>query len=216
MRCRVDGENIPPGRFIPVAEKTGLIMHLGDWSLSTAATYARQLERQGSRIKVAVNVSRAQLLMPAFSKILHGVMTYTGVAPSQLELELTESLFMDKSEVVQKNLQAIIDVGISLALDDFGTGYSSLACLKDLPADKIKLDRAFVTGLPHDRRAFCVAKAVAQLAADLDITLVAEGVESKAQYEALREAGVAAVQGYYVARPANQAALEKWLSVVGV
>lgn len=212
MRCQTDGRSMPPAQFIPVAEKTGLIMHLGEWSLSTAAAYACHLVRQGTPMTVAVNISRAQLLTPAFSKTLHGVLAHTGLAPSLLELELTESLFMDRTDVVHRNLQAVIETGVTLALDDFGTGYSSLACLKDLPANKIKLDRAFVTGLPHDRRSFGVAKAVAQLASDLDVTLVAEGVETREQYEAMREAGIGAVQGFYVARPLAETALEEWLA----
>lgn len=211
MRCRVGNQNSPPGRFIPVAEKTGLIMHLGDWCLITAAGFIRHLDQQGIKINVAVNVSRAQLLTPSFAKSLHGVLAVTGISPAQLELEITESLFMDSSDAVQKNLHAVIEAGFPLALDDFGTGYSSLACLKDLPASKIKLDRAFVIDLPHDRRSFGVAKAVAQLAAELDITLVAEGVETKEQFDAMRAAGVTAVQGFYVARPMGEVALQHWL-----
>ena len=213
MRCRVGDEIVSPGRFIPVAEKTGLIVHLGDWSLVTAAGFINRLHFQGLNLKVAVNVSRAQLLAPAFAKSLHGVLAYTGIQPGQMELEITESLFMDSSDVVQKNLGAALEAGFPLALDDFGTGYSSLACLKDLPAGKIKLDRAFVIDLPHDRRSFGVAKAVSQLAADLGITVVAEGVETAEQYESLSEAGVTAIQGYFVAHPMSEVELQKWLAV---
>lgn len=213
MRCRVGDEIVPPGRFIPVAEKTGLIVHLGDWSLVTAAGFISRLHFQGLNLKVAVNVSRAQLQTPAFAKSLHGVLAYTGISSSQMELEITESLFMDSSEVVQKNLSAALEAGFPLALDDFGTGYSSLACLKDLPAGKIKLDRAFVTDLPHDRRSFGVAKAVSQLAGDLGITVVAEGVETAEQYESLCEAGVTAIQGFFVAHPMSETELQKWLAV---
>jgi diguanylate cyclase (GGDEF)-like protein len=212
MRCRVEDRVIPPGRFIPVAEKTGLIMHLGDWSLLTAAEFIGRLRLKGLDLKVAVNVSRAQLLIPAFAKMLHGVLAYTGIESSQMELEITESLFMDTADVVQKNLHAALEAGFPLALDDFGTGYSSLACLKDLPACKIKLDRAFVVDLPHDLRSFGVAKAVSQLAADLGITIVAEGVETKEQYDSLCMAGVTAIQGFYLARPMAETELLKWLA----
>jgi diguanylate cyclase (GGDEF)-like protein len=212
MRCRVGDEIIAPGRFIPVAEKTGLITHLGDWSLVTAAEFISRLRRQGLNLNVAVNVSRAQLLTPAFTRSLHGVLAYTDIKPEQLELEITESLFMDSSDAVQKNLSAALEAGFPLALDDFGTGYSSLACLKDLPAGKIKLDRAFVIDLPHDRRSFGVAKAVSQLAADLGITVVAEGVETAEQYESLCQAGVSAIQGFYIARPMGELELLKWIS----
>lgn len=214
MRCRVGDGVIPPGRFIPVAEKTGLIMHLGDWGLVTAGGFVRRLAQQGQHLKVAVNVSRAQLQTTSFTKSLHGMLAYTGIEAAQMELEITESLFMDASTVVQDNLRAAMEAGVSLALDDFGTGFSSLACLKDLPAHKIKLDRAFVVGLPNDRRAFSVAKAVAQLASDLGITVVAEGVETAEQYESLCEAGVTAIQGFHVAHPMGEAQLLNWLSTL--
>lgn len=212
MRCRVDGQIMAPGRFIPVAEKTGLISHLGDLSLVTAAGFLSRLHSRGLNLTVAVNVSRVQLQSPAFAKSLHGVLAYTGVDPRQLELEITESLFMDSSDVVRKNLREAIAAGFPLALDDFGTGYSSLACLKDLPASKIKLDRAFVIDLPLDFRSFGVARAVAQLAHDLGISVVAEGVETAEQLQSLREAGVTAVQGFHIARPMAEAALIDWLT----
>ncbi len=211
MRCRVGDVIIPPGRFIPVAEKTGLISHLGDWSLVTAAEFIQKLNGRGLNLKVAVNVSRAQLQTSAFAKSLHGMLAYTGISPDQMELEITESLFMDTSDVVQKSLHAALEAGFQLALDDFGTGYSSLACLKDLPASKIKLDRAFVVDLPNDMRSFCVAKSVSQMAADLGITLVAEGVETVEQYDCLRQAGVTVIQGYFLARPMGEMELQKWL-----
>jgi len=213
MRCRVDGQVMPPGRFIPVAEKTGLISHLGDWSLVTAAGFVSQLAARGADLTVAVNVSRVQLQNSGFSRSLHGVIAYTGVDPGRLELEITESLFMDSSDVVRRNLRAAMEAGFPLALDDFGTGYSSLACLKDLPAAKIKLDRAFVVDLPDDYRSLGVARAVAQLAGDLGISVVAEGVETEAQLNALRDAGVTAVQGYYIARPMAESDLLNWLSL---
>jgi EAL domain-containing protein (putative c-di-GMP-specific phosphodiesterase class I) len=101
--------------------------------------------------------------------------------------------------------------GVSLAIDDFGTGYSCLANLKDIPATKLKLDRAFVCVLPHDRRALSVVRAITQLGRELGMTIVAEGVETKAQYDALAEVGVDAIQGYYLARPMDGKALVDWL-----
>ncbi|MFZ5483986.1 MAG: putative bifunctional diguanylate cyclase/phosphodiesterase [Pseudomonadota bacterium] len=211
MRCQVDGQHMPPGRFIPVAEKTGLVSHLGDWSLMSAAETIGRLNRLGLALRLAVNVSRVQLQCPGFAKSLHGVIACTGVDPGLLELEITESLFMDTSDVVRKNLRAAMAAGFPLALDDFGTGYSSLACLKDLPAAKIKLDRAFVVDLPHDMRSFGVARAVAQLAGDLGISVVAEGVETAQQMAVLGEAGVHSVQGFHIARPMPEADLFEWL-----
>lgn len=211
MRCHVEDETIPPVKFIPVAEKTGLIIRLGEWSLLQGARHARQLQDLGLRTKVAINVSRAQLLAPKFSQALHGAMLCADVNPELIELELTESLFMDVSDAVQKNLREARECGVGLAIDDFGTGYSCLANLKDIPATKLKLDRAFVQVLPEDRRALAVVKAMIQLGRELGMTVVAEGVENQEQHEVLAAAGVDAVQGYHHARPMEEDALHHWL-----
>ncbi len=211
MRCSVGGESLSPGKLIPVAEKTGLVVRLGEWSMTNAALYARLLRDSGLPTRVAVNVSRAQLTAPRFVEAMHGAMAYADVAPELFELELTESLFMDVSDVVQSNLLSARRAGVSLAIDDFGTGYSCLANLKDIPATKLKLDRAFVCVLPHDRRALSVVRAITQLGRELGMTIVAEGVETKEQYDALAEVGVDAIQGYYLARPMDGKALVDWL-----
>lgn len=211
MRCNVDGDNIPPGKFIPVAEKTGLVIRLGEWSLLQGATYARQLQDAGHHTKVAINVSRAQLVSPKFTQALHAALICSNVSPDLVELELTESLFMDISDTVQKNLKNAIAAGVRLAIDDFGTGYSCLANLKDIPAGKLKLDRAFVTVLPEDRRALSVVKAVTHLGHDLGMTVVAEGCERREQIDALLEAGVDAIQGFYYAKPMPEEQLLPWM-----
>ena len=211
MRCTVEGAALPPARFIPVAEKTGLIIRLGEWSLLAGARQASHLAAAGHRTKVAINVSRAQLASPKFAQALHAALLCADVSPELIELELTESLFMDISETVQANLHAARKAGVGLAIDDFGTGYSCLANLKDIPATKLKLDRAFVVVLPHDRRAFAVVKAMAQLGRELGMTVVAEGVEDPAQIEALREAGADAIQGFVHARAMPEETLLQWL-----
>ncbi len=211
MRCTVEGETLPPARFIPVAEKTGLIIRLGEWSLLAGARQASHLAAAGHRTKVAINVSRAQLASPKFAQALHAALLCADVSPELIELELTESLFMDISETVQANLHAARKAGVGLAIDDFGTGYSCLANLKDIPATKLKLDRAFVVVLPEDRRAFAVVKAMAQLGRELGMTVVAEGVEDPAQIEALREAGADAIQGFVHARAMPEETLLQWL-----
>jgi len=118
---------------------------------------------------------------------------------------------MDVSNVVQANLRAAREAGVGLAIDDFGTGYSCLANLKDIPATKLKLDRAFVVVLPHDRRAFAVVKAMTQLGRELGMTVVAEGVEEQSQLDSLQEAGVDSVQGYIYARPMPAHRLPQWM-----
>lgn len=212
MRCSVNGGDIPPAKFIPVAEKTGLVVRLGEWSLLQGAMYARRLQDAGCGTKVAINVSRAQLGSSKFSHALNAALICSNVRPELVELELTESLFMDISEIVQNNLKNVIASGVSLAIDDFGTGYSCLASLKDIPARKLKLDRAFVTVLPEDQRALSVVRAMTRLGHDLGMTIVAEGCEKMEQIDVLLDAGVNAIQGFFYARPMPEEAMLSWLN----
>ena len=211
MRCHIHGESLPPAKIIPVAEKTGLIIRLGEWSMLKAAQHAKWLRDIGLPTKLAVNVSRAQLTAPRFVEALYAAVYYADVQPELLELELTESLFMDVSDVVQSNLLAAREIGLSLAIDDFGTGYSCLANLKDIPATKLKLDRAFVRVLPTERRSLAVVRAITQLGRELGMTIVAEGVETWEQHRALVDVGVDAVQGFLHARPMEAETFQDWL-----
>lgn len=209
MRC--PAHHLAPGEFIPIAEKTGLIMRLGEWSLLEGARFAKYLSVAELQTVVSINVSRAQFLAPNFSQTLHAALLCADVDPELIELELTESLFMDNSKLVQANLRAALNTGVKIAIDDFGTGYSCLATLKDITASKLKLDRAFVVALPHDKRAFAVVKAIAQLGEDLGMRVVAEGVENQQQLDALHETGVHTIQGYFYARPMPENELMAWL-----
>ncbi|GAA5184224.1 hypothetical protein GCM10025771_37750 [Niveibacterium umoris] len=211
MRCSADGETVSPVRFIPVAEKTGLVVRLGEWSMLYGAMFAHRLAALGLGTKVAINVSRAQLTAPKFSQALHAALLCSDAPPELIELELTESLFMDVSEVVQSNLLAAKMAGVSLAIDDFGTGYSCLANLKDIPASKLKIDRAFIKVLPHDLRALAIVRAITNMARELGMTVVAEGVETPEQQAALEDVGVDAIQGFLHARPMDGDALITWL-----
>lgn len=211
MRCTIEGESILPDKFIPVAERTGLITRIGEWSLLQGAMYARQLQDAGYNTSVAINVSRAQLVSPKFAQALHAALICSNVKPELVELELTESLFMDTSETVQNNLKNAIAVGVGLSIDDFGTGYSCLANLKDIPAKKLKLDRAFVTVLPADRRAMSVVRSMTQLGHELGMSIVAEGCETQEQIDALFDVGVDAIQGFFYARPMPQEEMLAWL-----
>ena len=210
MRCQVGNQIIPPARFIPVAERSGLIIRLGEWTLMSAAQFLTRMHQAGRAMNVSVNVSRAQLLAPKFFQTLHAAVLLNNVLPDWLELEITESLFMDQSYIVQENLCNIMASGFKLAIDDFGTGYSCLAALKDLPAHKLKLDRVFIRDIPNDKRSAAVVKAVVQMALDLDMIVVAEGVETLAQYDALCEVGVSAIQGFYLAEPMDEKKLLSW------
>lgn len=211
MRCTIDGQVLAPSVFIPVAEKTGLIIRLGEWTLSQGALFARRLQEAGHDIKVAVNISRAQLLSPHFSQVLSSALIYAKVPAERLELELTESLFMDMSNTVQENICDARAAGVTLAIDDFGTGYSCLANLKDIHAAKLKLDRAFAAALPEDPRAYAIVKAMTRLGQELGMIVVAEGVETEAQMQALRQARVDAAQGHLYAMAMPGDTFLEWL-----
>lgn len=211
MRCQVEGRSISPASFIPVAERTGLIVRLGEWSLLQGARCAARLRAHSCEAKVAINVSQAQLRSSSFLKVLHGALICADVPAGGIELELTESLFMDASFTVQSNLRGAREAGVGLAIDDFGTGFSSLSNLKDLPATKLKFDRAFIRELPDDRRAFAIVRAMTQLAGELGMIVVAEGVETREQLAASHAAGVDATQGFIHAHPMPEESLLSWI-----
>jgi diguanylate cyclase (GGDEF)-like protein len=196
---------VPPLAFIPMAEETGLIVALGRWVLDAACRQAAALNAahgrpDGSRTFVSVNLSARQFTQGDLIEDIRRTLTRTGLDPEALELEITESVLMDHSEAGIRTLSEIRDLGVRLVLDDFGTGYSSLAYLKHLPLDTIKIDRTFVAGIedPADRS---IVEAVVALAHGLGIGVVAEGIETKAQADKLRELGCDLGQGYLFSRP---------------
>jgi diguanylate cyclase (GGDEF)-like protein len=189
---------VAPDEFIGIAEDAGLIAEIGLWVLGRACAHAAQMKHP---IVVSVNVSPAQLLREDFASQALRVIAQSGLAPERLEIEVTESLFMDNSPQALANLHALREVGVRIALDDFGTGYSSLAYLRRFPFDTLKIDRAFVRELMtrHDARA--IVRTILELARTLGMSTIAEGVEEPAQLAVLREAGCGSVQGYLAARP---------------
>jgi diguanylate cyclase (GGDEF)-like protein len=189
---------IPPMNFIPMAEETGLIVELGEWVLNEACRVGVQ---KLPGLMVAVNVSAIQVVRDDFVLVVRKALSASGLPPQRLEIEITESLFIDASPKALKNLETLRQMGIRVALDDFGTGYSSLAYLRQFPFDTLKIDRAFVRELvtQHDARA--IVRSIVELAAALGMSTVAEGVEEPAQYELLRRAGCSGVQGFLIARP---------------
>ncbi len=189
---------VPPLNFIPMAEETGLIVELGEWVLDEACRVGAQ---HLPGLMVAVNVSPVQVVREDFVGVVRKALAASGLPPHRLEIEITESLFIDASPKALRNLETLRQMGIRVALDDFGTGYSSLAYLRQFPFDTLKIDRAFVRELvtQHDARA--IVRSIVELAAALGMSTVAEGVEEPAQYELLRRAGCAVVQGFLIARP---------------
>lgn len=194
---------VPPLAFIPLAEETGLIVPLGRWVLETACRQAakwRDARPNGPRLLMSVNLSSRQFVQPDLVEYVANILTETGLDPSTLELEITESVVMDHSEIGIRTLSRLRDMGVRLVLDDFGTGYSSLAYLKHLPLDTIKIDRTFVAGLDGEADR-SIVEAVIALAHGLRISVVAEGIETEAQFEILRAMGCDVGQGFLFARP---------------
>lgn len=211
MRCTVNGKNIPPARFFPVAEKSGLIVRLGEWSLLQGTRQAQLLNKSNLHTTVSINVSRGQLADYRFAQALHSAIMQAEIDPGLIELELSESLITDVSDMIQANLRNARDIGVGLAIDNFGTGLSCLANLKDIPATKLKLGRAFTMNLPENRRSLAVVKAMVQMGKDLGMTVIAEGVETKEQMQAVRALDMDGIQGYYYAKPMDVDMLSAWL-----
>ena len=193
---------VPPVRFIPVAEETGLIVPLGDWIMRSACTQAAAWQRAGwAQMPVAVNLSARQFLQPDIVARVAAILEETSLRPDLLELELTESLSMDSPEKSIAVLGALKALGVTLTLDDFGTGYSNLSYLKRFPLDKLKLDQSFVRDIAQSSEALAISQAVITLAHGLHLTVVAEGVETEEQLMLLRSQGCDEMQGYFFSKP---------------
>ncbi len=193
---------IPPSRFIPLAEESGLILEIGEWVLREACLALRRWRQHGlSDLSVSVNVSALQLLRGDFHDVVRRVLADTGIPPQALELELTESVLMANAEQTAGKLQAFRELGVSLAIDDFGTGYSSLAYLKRLPITTIKIDKAFIADVTHDPEDAAITTTVITMAHSLGLNVVAEGVETEGQMRFLDDHGCDEIQGYWLSQP---------------
>lgn len=209
---------ISPGDFISLAERHGLMSQLGTWVIEKAC--AQQAHWRNSampKLTIWVNISALQLFQGDLESQLATCLRRYQLKPSQIGLELTESVLLDeRAGDMRPRLQALRDQGYAIAIDDFGTGYSSLGYLKRLPVDKIKLDRAFIKELPHDQADASIVKAVLAMAEGMGLGVIAEGVETKEQCQFLVKAGCTSVQGFYFARPLPAAELEKRLVPIPV
>jgi diguanylate cyclase (GGDEF)-like protein/PAS domain S-box-containing protein len=194
---------VPPARFIPLAEETGLIVPIGEWVLRTACEQAAALphDARGEPLRVAVNLSARQFADESLIALVAQVLARSGLASAALELEITESLLMHNLEHTTRVLAALRESGVKLAMDDFGTGYSSLAYLKRFPVDSIKIDRSFIHGVPGDVDGESITQAVIAMAHSLRLRAIAEGVETAQQLEFLRSHGCDEIQGYFFSKP---------------
>jgi diguanylate cyclase (GGDEF)-like protein len=189
---------IPPDRFIPLAEETGLIVPLGEWVLRRACDDATSWPAD---ITVAVNLSPVQLKQVELFDVIQSALRGSGLPPERLEIELTESVLLERAVENHALMERLKSIGISLALDDFGTGYSSLSCLTAFPFDKIKIDRSFIGNLTKRHKSSAIISSIVTLARGLNLSVTAEGVETQEQFERLKTLGVNFAQGYLLGRP---------------
>ena len=197
-----DGSFIPPDAFIPLAEETGLILPIGEWVLRKACMEAAQWPEPH---KIAVNLSAVQLGHTDLPRLVHQILIETGLKPSLLELEITETAMIADLDRTTHVLRQLKLLGVSVAMDDFGTGYSSLSTLRAFPFDKIKLDRSFMSELNDSPQSQAIIRAVLALGESLEIPVLAEGVETLEQLSFLRDQGCDEVQGYLLGRPQREA-----------
>jgi EAL domain-containing protein (putative c-di-GMP-specific phosphodiesterase class I) len=204
--------DISPVEFIPLAEETGLIVPLGQWVLKAACEQMQQWHAAGhEKFSVSVNCSAVQFTRGNMEREIEAALLSSGLDASYLEIELTESLLMQDIDAGIASLERMKTLGVQVAIDDFGTGFSSLSYLKSLPADKLKIDRQFITDLASDAGDKAIVQAITSLSHDLGLTVVAEGVETGEQLDVLRRLECDEAQGYLFGKPLTADELIAWL-----
>jgi diguanylate cyclase (GGDEF)-like protein len=199
---RPDGTQIAPTEFVPVAEESGLISDIGDFVLGQVCADINALRNQGLQVPIiAINLSGRQFLRPTFAQDMMRTLHAAGLTPADIEIELTESVLMDKLDEYRQIMADLSASGVKIAIDDFGTGYSSLSYLSKLPVSKLKIDQSFVQDLPHKANSLSIVAGIVGMAHALGLRVVAEGVETKAQAECLRANGCDLLQGYCIGHP---------------
>lgn len=193
---------VSPGQFISIAEESGLILPLGRWIAQTACVQNSAWQKGGlPALRVAINISARQMADKGLVDFIAETVRKTGIDPSCLELEITESAVMSNQDYAEKVLRRFKELGFHLTMDDFGTGYSSLAYLKRFPFDSVKIDQSFVRGIPASRDDIAIVEAIIAMAHSLQLKVVAEGVETEEQLDLLRKLGCDTIQGYYFSKP---------------
>jgi diguanylate cyclase (GGDEF)-like protein/PAS domain S-box-containing protein len=199
---------VGPNTFIPVAEETGLILPLGDWVLRSACSDLHRWHRDWMPdLRVSVNFSARQFRERNLAHLVERALTEASLEPRHLEVEITESIAMEGAEIVVANLNILRNMGVGIAIDDFGTGYSSMSYLKRYPVTSLKIDRSFVTDLPINPADAGIVRAIIEMAHGSKLNVIAEGVETKEQFQLLQEYGCNEMQGYWISRPKAAEAL---------
>jgi EAL domain-containing protein (putative c-di-GMP-specific phosphodiesterase class I) len=204
---------VQPALFIPLLEEHGRMVEVGRWVLRSACLQNAAWQAVGlPKVRVAVNLSAQQFYRGDIVRAVRDALDESGLDPEWLELELTESLTLDDTEVTIRVMEELKGMGVKLSLDDFGTGWSSLGYLRRFPLDRIKIDRSFVRDIVNDRGTAAIVHSILGLARDLDLECVAEGVETTDQLEHLRREQCAEIQGYLFSRPVEAAEIESMLT----
>ena len=190
-----------PGQFIPIAETSGLIGEIDKWALTTACRQIAEWGSAGHFAKLSVNISAGQFYNKQFISLLYETIENSKIHPSQLELEITETMIMHDFKTAWATISKLKDMGLSIAMDDFGTGYSSLTTIRNLPIDRLKIDQAFIREMESTEKNMVILQSIISLGHMLDVKVTAEGVETEKQLAFLLKYGCDEVQGYYFARP---------------
>jgi EAL domain-containing protein (putative c-di-GMP-specific phosphodiesterase class I) len=206
---------ISPAQFIPMAEETGMILPIGLWVLQTACAQLREWQKNPLTrdLVMAVNVSAKQFHQADFVSQVQRVLMESGVKPSMLKLELTESMMLEKMDDIIARMRELKLLGVQFSMDDFGTGYSSLLHIKRLPLDQLKIDQSFVRDINEDANDAAIVKAIIAMSDALGLSVIAEGVETEAQREFLEKSGCHAFQGYLFSKPVPLEQFEKLLAL---
>lgn len=207
---------VSPLSFIRIAEDCQLILPIGAWVLSQACVFIKSLHQQGyGNYRISVNISIVQLIQDDFIEMVLDVLEKTGLAPEYLEIEITESIFMESFEAIVEKLELLKTLGIHIALDDFGTGYSSLSYLKELPITTLKVDKTFIDDVPDGPGSRSLASSIVSIGHKMGLEVVAEGVETEEQLMYLRLKRCDKIQGYFISRPLPEADIPGWLQDAG-
>ena len=202
---------VAPDEFISVAEETGLIIPIGQWVLNTAIEQNARWQKEAYKpLTISINVSVRQLLDPTFLESVKNAIENATMDAAYVVLEITESIAMYDVSMIEK-LYALKELGISLSMDDFGTGYSSLSYLNKYPLDSLKIDKSFVMAMNQDEENKAIVKTIIAIAKQLDLKVIAEGVEGDEEYQFLSEIGCDYAQGYHISRPLPVSTLKDWL-----